>query len=150
MFDGNTFGLAALVLSPVASLGEEEPQVVLGNGADNWIVVEGMTREGREFRFPEVKLAGPGWLVLHPFRDGKPLGEIYVGARYLAAGTHRDVRISVRTAPEPTSGTNFVVMLHHDVNDDGTFDFVFVDERNVADKAVFEGNTMIAHVIAAP
>lgn len=44
----------------------------------------------------------------------------------------------------------YVAMLHSDVNNDETFDFVFVDELNVADKAVFEGKTMIAHVIKAP
>ncbi len=39
-------------------------------------------------------------------------------------------------------------MLHNDVNNDETFDFV--DELSVADKAVFEGKTMIARVIKAP
>ena len=44
----------------------------------------------------------------------------------------------------------FLVMLHRDVNENREFDFVFVDERNVSDKAVFEGAKMIAHPIAAP
>jgi hypothetical protein len=41
-------------------------------------------------------------------------------------------------------------MLHRDVNENKTFDFVFVDERNVLDKAVFEGTKMIGHPFAAP
>ena len=41
-------------------------------------------------------------------------------------------------------------MLHSDVNENGEFDFVFVDDVNVLDKAVFESTTMIAHVFAAP
>ncbi len=44
----------------------------------------------------------------------------------------------------------FLVMLHLDANANREFDFVFVDERNVVYKAVFEGTTMIAHAIGAP
>lgn len=136
---------ATLLAHPAAS-----QEVAMGNGEENAIVVDDLTRERNVFTFAEVTLAEPGWLVLHPFEDGAPLGKIYVGARYLPAGTHRDVRLEVSTAPEPKPGTNFVVMLHGDVDDDQTFDFYFVDERNVADKAVFEGNTMIGHVITSP
>ncbi len=125
-------------------------EISMGNGEKSWIVVDGMTRDARELSFKEVTLAEPGWLVLHPFENGAPLGKIYVGAKYLAAGTHKDVKITVDTAPEPKTGTQFIVMLHGDVDGDETFDFYFVDERNVADKAVFEGSTMIGHVIAAP
>ena len=122
----------------------------MGNGEKSWIAVDGMTREARQFSFPEVTLAEPGWLVLHPFEDGAPLGKIYVGARYLPSGTHKDVTIEVQTAPEPETGTQFLVMLHGDVDRDETFDFYFVDETNVADKAVFEDTKMIGHIIAAP
>lgn len=126
------------------------PKLTMGNGDANSIETEGFTRDGRTFVFPEVTIEGDGWLVLHPFREGKPVGEIYVGATFLPGGTTKDVPVTVQTAPEPAPGTRFLVMLHHDVNEDGTFDFVFVDERNVKDKAVFEGTTMIAHVIEAP
>jgi len=44
----------------------------------------------------------------------------------------------------------FIVMLHSDVDDDKEFDFVFVNEREVEDKAVFEGTTMIGHAYPAP
>ena len=37
-----------------------------------------------------------------------------------------------------------------DINENRDFDFAFVDEVHVLDKAVFEGRKMIAHVIAAP
>ena len=124
--------------------------VQMGNGEANRIVVEGMSRDGRTFTFKEVTLADPGWLVLHPFENGKPQGKIYVGARYLAAGTHEDVTIDVQTAPEPQAGTPFVVMLHTDADRDQTFDFVFIEENKVEDEAVFEGSTMIAHVIQSP
>lgn len=126
------------------------PQISMGNGSENSIMVEGLEWSGRTLTFSEVTIETAGWLVLHPFQDGKPRGEIYVGATYLPAGTSKNVSVKVATAPEPSSGTRFVAMLHSDVNDDQTFDFVFVDERNVADKAVFEGTTMIAHVVAAP
>ncbi len=137
---------SALCLASIAS----SQDITMGNGEKSAIDVEGIEREGRVLEFDEVTLEKPGWLVLHPFKDGKPNGKIYVGATYLPAGTHEDVEVTVQTAPEPETGTMYVIMLHEDVNDDQTFDFVFVDENNVADKAVFEGTTMIAHIIAAP
>lgn len=140
--------LALFALAVPASAPGQE--MTIGNGEKNSIVVDGMTRQGRTFTFREVTLAEPGWLVLHPFEGGAPQGEIYVGAKYLPAGTHESVTLDVQTAPEPAPGTRFIVMLHGDVDRDETFDFFFVDERNVADKAVFEGSTMIGHVIAAP
>ncbi len=124
------------------------PKITLGNGAANWIVVEGAAREGATFTFRAVQIDGDGWLVMHPFADGKPVGTVYVGATYIKDGLNRDVAIRVDEVPAP--GTMFIVMLHHDVNQNQEFDFVFVDERNVLDKAVFEGTTMIAHAIAAP
>lgn len=127
---------------------EEPSQIHMGNGRANWIVTEGATREGAIFRFPEVVIDRNGWLVMHPFENGRPKGEVYVGARYLPKGSHEDVTIAIESAPEP--GDMFIVMLHYDVNDDKNFDFVFVDERNVLDKAVLEGNTMVAHPFPAP
>ena len=124
------------------------PKITLGNGAANWIVTEGATRMGATFTFREVQIDGDGWLVMHPFEDGKPVGAVYVGATYIKDGVNRDVAISVDEVPTP--GTMFLVMLHLDVNQNQEFDFVFVDERNVLDKAVFEGTTLIAHPIAAP
>ena len=142
--------LLSLTAQAAEPKADAAPRPQLGNGEENRIVVEGMKHGGRTFTFPEVEIAKPGWLVLHPFGEGKPRGEIYVGATYLPAGVSRDVSIDVTTAPEPASGTMFLVMLHSDSNDDGTFDFFFVDERNVADVAVFEDSTMIAHVIQTP
>ena len=124
------------------------PQITMGNGEANWIVVDGMTREGATFRFSEVVIDGNGWLVMHPFEDGKPNGKVYVGATYLGSGSSKDVSITVEPAPE--KGDMFIVMLHRDVNENQEFDFVFVDEFNVLDKAVFEGTTMVAHAVAAP
>ncbi len=145
--------LACLVAWPLVSFAETAgapPSVQMGNGEANRIITEGFTREGRTFTFSEVEIEGDGWLVLHPFRDGKPVGEIYVGATFVNGGTSQNVSVSVQTAPEPAAGTMFIVMLHKDVNSNGTFDFVFVDERNVLDIAVFEGGKMVGHVIAAP
>jgi hypothetical protein len=126
----------------------EAPKITMGNGQANWIVTEGFSRRDATFTFREVRIDGNGWLVMHPFEDGKPVGDVYVGATYLKSGESRDVAISVKETPEP--GEMFIVMLHRDVNENREFDFVFVDERNVLDKAVFEGTTMIAHSIAAP
>lgn len=141
--------LLVLLLAALA-LPAQSQEFSMGNGEQSRIVVEGMKREARQFTFPEVTLAEPGWLVLHPFEEGSPQGKIYVGAKYLPAGTHENVTIDVTTAPEPVAGTMFIVMLHGDVDGDQTFDFYFVDDTNVADKAVFEGTKMIGHAISAP
>ena len=129
---------------------EDAGAIEFGNGAENAIVVDGLTRSGRDFTITEVTLADDGWLVLHPFADGRPVGEIYAGATFVPAGTHRNVVVRAQTVPMPEAGTPFLIMLHSDVDHDETFDFVFVDERNVADRAVFEGNRMIAHVFSSP
>ena len=122
--------------------------VSLDNGESNWIIVDGAKREGSTFTFSEVQIDGNGWLVMHPFEDGKPNGDIYVGATYLADGKNTDVAVTVEG--ETKAGDMFIVMLHRDVNENKEFDFVFVDSVNVLDKAVFEGLTMIAHAIPAP
>lgn len=131
-----------------AKAAEAAPQITLGNGEDNWIITEGATRDGATFTFPEVQIAANGWLVMHPFEDGKPNGDIYVGHTYVGEGSNKDVEITVDN--EPAVGEMFIVMLHSDVNEDKNFDFVFVNEREVADKAVFEGTKMIAHPYPAP
>ena len=122
--------------------------ITLDNGEDNWIIVEGASRDGATFSFPEVHIDGNGWLVLHPFENGEPNGDIYVGATYLHDGDNRNVEVTVDSEPE--KGDMFIVMLHRDVNENQEFDFVFVDAVNVLDKAVFEGLTMIAHATPAP
>lgn len=144
-----TLALAATMLMG-ASIGfaEEAPQRSIGNGEKNWIITEGATRDGATFTFPEVHIDGNGWLVMHPFEDGKPNGNIYVGHSYVQSGTNKEVDITVDS--EPATGDMFIVMLHRDVDEDKEFDFVFVDEVHVFDKAVFEGNTMIGHAYAAP
>lgn len=120
----------------------------VGNGDENWIVVEDATRDGATLTFSEVHIADNGWLVMHPFENGEPNGDIYVGHTYVAAGDNQNVEITVDSVP--AAGDMFIVMLHNDVNENQEFDFVFVDKYNVLDKAVFEGRTMIGHAIAAP
>ncbi len=125
------------------------PAIELGNGQANWIRTDGAQRTGAVFTFSEVHIDGNGWLVMHPFENGKPNGDIYVGASYISSGTNTDVSIEVDG--QPASGDQFIVMLHRDVDEDRHFDFVFVgDTGQVEDQAVFEGNTMIAHVFSAP
>ena len=150
-----SLALTLLTLTGLQAIASEEspaiaeaPKFTTGNGETNWIVTEGATRDGATFTFREVRIDGNGWLVMHPFKDGKPQGEIYVGATFVEDGVSRDVEITVDSAPE--TGTMFIVMLHRDVNENKSFDFVFVDERNVLDKAVFEGTKMIGHPFSAP
>lgn len=143
-----SFSMLLSVGATAAPAGVDAPQITLGNGESNWIVTEGATRNEATFTFREVHIDGNGWLVMHGFKDGSPVGDDYVGATYLKDGENLDVHISVDSMP--TDGEMYVVMLHRDVNENQEFDFVFVDERNVLDRAVFEGTKMIAHHFAAP
>ncbi|MEO0437120.1 MAG: hypothetical protein AAF098_09450 [Pseudomonadota bacterium] len=124
------------------------PKVTMGNGAQNWIITEGATRTGATLIFPEVQIEKNGWLVLHPFENGKPNGNVVAAYAPLSQGISKDVKIEL--ADEPSRGDLFIVMLHEDKNENGAFDFVFVNEREVVDAAVFEARTMIGHVYATP
>ncbi|MCK0127165.1 hypothetical protein [Erythrobacter sp. F6033] len=121
-------------------------EVTLGNGDENSIAVAGITRTGSTFTVPEVVIERAGWLVMHPFRDGAPVRNEYVGATLLPAGANTDVVIDVGDVP--AAGDMFIIMLHGDMNEDGIFDFG--DGETVPDAPIFEGNLMIAHPIPAP
>lgn len=126
-----------------------ESQMTMGNGADNWIHLDGATRAGAELQVPEVQIDGNGWLVLHPFEGGKPNGDVVAGVTFVRDGTNQDVAVTVED--RPAAGDMYIVMLHRDVDEDGHFDFVFVgDTGHVEDRAVFEGSKMIGHAYAMP
>ena len=136
-----------LVFSVLALPGSAQ-QISIGNGENNWIDVEGLTRDGSTLTFSEIKIAADGWLVVHPFQNGAPNGDRVVAVTQLEAGTNKDVSITVHKGL--SSGEMMIVMLHSDSNNNGDFDFIFIDDRNVMDLAVFEGSTMIGHAVAAP
>ena len=123
-------------------------QMSIGNGENNAIAIESMTRNGNVLTIDEITIEGDGWLVIHPFENGAPNGDRVVGRQFLKAGVNRDVKIEVYKGLE--SGEMMIVMLHHDSNSNGEFDFIFIDDRNVMDLAVFEGSTMIGHAVPAP
>jgi hypothetical protein len=149
-----TLNLAAAVAVGSLGLGlgaaAEEMQMTTGNGQKNWIMTEGVTRHDATLTFGQVHIDGNGWLVIHQIVDGKPVGEKYLGATYVASGETKDVSVALE-GYSPKTGEAFVVMLHRDVNENKMFDFVFVDGGpHVVDKAVFEDNKMIALTFAAP
>ena len=127
---------------------QEKAAFSMGNGETNWITTEGATRDNGTLTFSEIQIDGDGWLVIHPFEDGAPNGDKYVAATFLKDGKSKNVSIEVYKGL--AAGEKMIVMLHSDSNENGIFDFVFVDERNVMDRAVFEGSMMVGHVIAAP
>jgi hypothetical protein len=127
---------------------KEAPKITLGNGEKNWSVVEDLKRDESTLTFSEVNIDGNGWLVMHPFEDGKPNGDKYIAATYLASGKSENVEIKVHKGLD--SGEMFIVMMHRDLNENKVLDFVFVNDTEVMDKAVFEGSKMIAHAIPAP
>ena len=143
--------VGSIALTIVLSLGAQSARaqsISMGNGASNWISVEDVERSGGTLTFREVRIDGDGWLVIHPFEDGAPNGDKYVASTFLESGSNEDVEITVHKGL--ARGEMFIVMLHSDSNENGILDFVFVDERNVMDRAVFEGDVMIGHAIPAP
>ncbi len=163
--------LAALPVAAAAQEAPEEAQIIMGNGKANAIQIEGMTRHddamavtskridgadstvmrsnSTSLTFDEVVIEKAGWIVLHPIIDGRPNGDIVSGFARLEAGRNEEVSIRMHHPADP--GSQYIVMLHSDTNEDGVFDFVFVEDGiNVEDRAVFEGNRMVAHVITLP
>ncbi|PCJ25564.1 MAG: hypothetical protein COA96_07005 [SAR86 cluster bacterium] len=144
-----SLSLGTLLLSFAVGVSTISAQdISIGNGSKNWITTEGVTREESTLTFSEVQIDGNGWLVIHPFEEGAPNGDKYVASTYLKDGTNTNVSIKVHKGLE--TGEMFIVMLHRDVNENQVLDFVFVDDLNVMDTAVFEGSTMIGHAIPAP
>jgi hypothetical protein len=137
------------VVIAMASAGLVAAQgISMGNGSQNWITVDDVSRVDSVLTFSEVQIDGNGWLVIHPFENGAPNGDKYVAATYLKSGKNSDVAIDVIKGLAP--GEMFIVMLHRDSNENGILDFIFVDDENVMDLAVFEGSTMIGHAIPTP
>jgi hypothetical protein len=142
--------VALILLFSLNSYAEEPDKSAfsMGNGTKNWIDVAGVTRNGSVLSFPEVQIDGNGWLVVHPFENGAPNGDKYVGKTYVENGKNTDVDIEVIKGL--TEGEMFIVMLHRDLNENKELDFIFIDDTNVMDRAVFEGPRMIGHAIPAP
>ena len=169
--------LAALVSAlclaapSVAQDTDSAPTMTIGNGELNTIQVDGLVRHDSVSTFSEVRLDGeqistfrghstaitfpqvvieaPGWLVLHPVIDGRPNGDMVSGFTYVNAGQTADVTVQIDHPAD--AGDRFLVMLHSDTDGDRAFDFVFVEDGiNVEDRAVSEGNKMIAHIIELP
>ena len=137
---------AAEEMAPAQEASAPAPNITVGNGENNYIVLDGITRDGATFTVTKVVIDQPGWLVIHPFENGAPAQTVYVGATLLPAGVSENVAITIDT--EPMSGDKFVIMLHYDVNEDGVFDFN--DGITVPDAPVFEGNTLVALRFEAP
>ena len=136
---------AGLKYTPKNPVIPPRDQITLGNGERSNIMAEGMQQDGATFTFKEVNIEGNGWLVLHPFKEGKPHGVVYVGSTYVKHGKNKDVKITVNDMPKP--GENYLVMLHWDVDQDKNFDFG--DGITVPDAPLFEGTKMIAFPIKA-
>ncbi|MFT7218612.1 MAG: hypothetical protein ACI8Z1_000223 [Candidatus Azotimanducaceae bacterium] len=142
--------LLALLAVSTGVFSEESAQAAfsMGDGDENWIKTQDAAREGKTLTFKEVQINGNGWLVMHPFENGVANGDKYVAATYVESGINQDVDIEVYRGV--STGEMYIVMLHRDLNENGIFDFVFVDDTNVMDRAVFEGSKMIGHAFAAP
>ena len=86
-----------LLLSSLGLKAEEpkKSEFSMGNGDRNWIDGAGVCRDQSVLTFPEVQIDGNGWLVVHPFEDGKPNGDKYVAKTYLKDGKNENVDIDV-------------------------------------------------------
>ena len=87
-------------------------------------------------------------LVLHPFEGGKPNGDKYVAASYIASGTNQNVDLKVHKGLG--AGDIFIVKLHRYVNQNKVLGFVFTRDIGVIGEADFEASTKVAHVVSVP
>ncbi|MEL6255262.1 MAG: hypothetical protein AAFR87_24855 [Bacteroidota bacterium] len=149
LFTTHQFILASLILlgcnaglkyTPKEPKIPPRDQITMGNGENSYIISDGFEQDGATFTFKEIKIEGNGWLVMHPFKDGKPHGTVYVGATYVRHGKNKNVSITVDDMPVPQE--NYILMLHWDINQNKVFDFG--DGINVPDAPLFEGTKMIA------
>jgi hypothetical protein len=120
--------------------------ITLGNGVSNQIELEGITRNGPTLIVPRIMAAQDSFLVLHPFKDDVPVQTDYSGATFVSAGVNTNV--ALRLDGTPVDGSRFIIMLHADVNRDGTLQFG--DGVTVPDAPVFEGTTLIALPMLVP
>ncbi len=168
--NGVLSAVLGLTFAGLSFAAAQEGPIVMGDGEKNRITVDGVVRketagvfsevltagpqtatrrgDATTLVFPNVQIEGDGWLVMHPFVDGRPSATMVAGYTFVPGGTTENVAITLDH--KAALGDRYVVMLHGDVDGDKVFDFVFVDDVNVEDKAVFEGNTIIAHAIAIP
>lgn len=142
------FKVVLLCLATFGGQAFVHAQLSMGNGQSNWINVEAVKRDGGTLTFSEVQIEGNGFLIIHPFENGAPNGDRVVASTFLNSGKNENVEIAVHRGLE--AGEMFIVMLHSDSNNNGALDFIFIDDRNVMDLAVFEGETLIGHAIPAP
>lgn len=144
----SVFRLLVIGLATIGTQAIVHGQISMGNGQNNWIVVDDVSRDGGTLIFSEIQIEGNGFLIIHPFENGAPNGDRVVASTALEAGKNENVEITVHRGLD--AGKMFIVMLHSDSNDNGVLDFIFIDDRNVMDLAVFEDNTLIGHAIPAP
>lgn len=146
LMSGAALAGCATVSSEIEPGGSNPDEIVLGNGTDNRIVLDGLTRVGPTFVVPQVMAAENSFLVLHAVENDKAVRDDYVGAKFVAAGTRSDVTVTMETTP--TLDDAFIIMLHEDANGDRMFDFG--DGVTVPDAPVFEGKTMSAARVKTP
>ena len=115
-----TLTLLSLVLAN-DGFAKDYPKIDLANGMHNSIDISDVSRENNILTIKQVVIDGSGWLVLHPFEQGKPNGDKYVGYAYLQDGENNNVEIEVYKGIEP--GDKYIIMLHKDVNDNQVLDF---------------------------
>jgi hypothetical protein len=83
--------------------------------------VEGGTTKGDMLIVPEVMMDKPGFVVIHEMIDGKPVVPQSIGHVAVAAGTTPFVEVPVQGGLK--KGTEYMVMLHYDTNDNGEYEF---------------------------
>lgn len=139
--------IGILFVTILCSNASAQDSATMGNGEHNWIITDGFSRSGDTLAFNEIKINGDGWLVVHAVVDGIPNGDQYLGATYLAKGIHNNVPVTIYRGIR--TGESLLVMLHHDSVANKSFDFIHLPNGDVVDRAVFEGATLIGHIITA-
>jgi len=86
------------------------------------IQTDGVMIDGNTVTFPQVKIDGPGFLVIHATNaDGTPVVPGSIGHVALEAGISENVSVTLDEAP--MDGATYIAMLHMDTGVMGEYEF---------------------------
>lgn len=127
--------VAGLVLAPVGGVSKPSPAADGGVAADKAAVQQGtsitFTRQqsdGRTVVIDRVRLARGGFVAISDLsgegQEGDKVASVIGVSRYLSAGVHENVTVTLSQPLNGTDLTQVVATAHRDANDNRVFDFV--------------------------
>ena len=103
------------------SQSSQSGQGQMSGGEQAMVSADDQKAEGNTVLVSQVMMPEDGFVVIHSVQDGKPMAPQSIGHTAVKAGENNDVRVELDYAPQ--AGEDFVVMLHKDTGQMGTYEF---------------------------